>query len=62
MARIYSTSSYTHPDDGCPTKIEFQRDNLGSVSVRIVTGNVCSRWHPLSVLDGRNIIELLQDR
>lgn len=57
--RVYWTAScYTHAD-GCPTRVEFKREDE-DVWIRFVTANVCTRWHLLSASDATNIIGILQ--
>jgi hypothetical protein len=59
--RIYSTTSHVH-GDGMASKLEFMRDDLGRVHVRIVIGHEFTLWHPLADIDARNVVELLQDK
>ena len=49
-------------DVGAPTVIEFRRDNLAAVSVRVVIGTVEFPWHRLTEHDARNVVELLHDQ
>ena len=57
MTRVYFTASYEHAD-GLHTKIECKIEG-GLVHVRVLEGEIASRWHPLSAVDAANVRWLL---